>query len=143
MSAIADWSIHTRHCTTSLRYYSYLANGGWAYQAKSKAKNQSPLTHAHKLYGPLLVLHGEQDQICPFAQIPPFVRAAESANNTFETKEGAVLTSEISAKYYPGDGHGISKVPHQKDRMSRLSDFFRVHLKPWDFTSKLPKAAKD
>lgn len=124
-AGIADWFVQQRY--TEVRYFDYALMGGWVYEEDlaSRARDASPITRASELRAPLLVLHGDQDIDCPFSQIPPFVDAARRSSHP-----GA----SVEYHAYQGEGHGISGTAAQADFLQRMSTFFRINLKPWDFT---------
>lgn len=125
-AGITDWFVQQRY--TEVRYFDYSLMGGWVYErdVAERARDASPITNvSDELRAPLLVLHGDQDIDCPFSQIPPFVEAARRSVNP-----GA----SVEYHAYEGEGHGISGTAAQADILQRMSTFFRINLKPWDFT---------
>ena len=130
-AGIADWFCQQRH--TEVRYYDYALMGGWVYEPaiRERAKEQSPLTRADHLRSPLLVLLGEDDIDVPFAQARAFVDAARASRRSDDPAAPA-----LEFVSFKGEGHGMGgwKPATQGDALSRMRDWLRVHLKPWDFT---------
>ena len=46
--------------------------------------------------------------------------------------------ASLTHTFYKGEGHGMSGVAAQEDRLLRISNFLQINLKPWDFTSNPP-----
>ncbi|CAE8616155.1 unnamed protein product [Polarella glacialis] len=74
----------------------------------------------HKICRPLLLMHGEKDDICPLSQ-------SQVAFHMLE-KQG-VPTGLI---VYPGEGHGFDDPEHQRDRDRRMLAWFHEHLPTGD-----------
>lgn len=72
----------------------------------------------HRITAPLLLMHGERDEICPLSQ-------SQVAFHTVEKK--GVPTGLL---VYPEEGHGFEQSHHQQDRDRRILLWWREHLSP-------------
>jgi len=70
----------------------------------------------HRINKPLLLMHGEKDDICPLSQ-------SQVAFHMLE--KSGVPTGLI---VYPGEGHGFDQPEHQQDRDRRMLLWFAEHL---------------
>jgi len=75
--------------------------------------DRSPLSHAHELARPVLVLHGDSDPVVPLTASAEFVRRAAAA--------GADATLHV----YEGEGHGFRQPANQRDELERVEAFLR------------------
>lgn len=72
----------------------------------------------HRIAAPMLLMHGEKDDICPLSQ-------SRVAFHMLEKR--SVPTGLI---VYPGEGHGFDEPHHQQDRDRRILLWWREHLPP-------------
>ena len=82
---------------------------------------QSPLSHAHKINTPLLIIHSENDLRCPF----------EQGQRLFQALKGRGAEAELLA--FPGEGHEMSRsgLPsHRLARFEAILEWFDRYLKP-------------
>jgi dipeptidyl aminopeptidase/acylaminoacyl peptidase len=84
---------------------------------------RSPVTHAHRVTTPLLILHGAEDTRVPTGQALAFYRALRNAGAT------------VQLVFYPRAGHGLGEYYHQLDRMRRDHDWITRHAGMTDSTS--------
>jgi len=118
-AAIANWSI--QQSQTEVRYYDRWLVGGWIYEQEAHAKDRSPISFVERIQAPLLVYHGEEDRDVPFAQIGPFVKRAQERGK------------DVEYVTYSAEGHSNKKPENQQDVLNRIENFFRKHLKPWNY----------
>ncbi|CAK0843000.1 unnamed protein product [Prorocentrum cordatum] len=72
----------------------------------------------HRISSPLLLMHGEKDDICPLSQSQVAFHMLEKLG----VPTGLVV--------YPGEGHGFDQPEHQQDRDRRMLAWFTEHLAP-------------
>lgn len=77
---------------------------------------RSPVTHAARAEGPLLVLQGDADRRVPPAQSEAMVEALKKAGKTVEYH------------VYPGEGHGWRQVTTIRDYLPRMEAFLTHHV---------------
>ncbi|HET7035807.1 MAG TPA: S9 family peptidase [Thermomicrobiaceae bacterium] len=79
----------------------------------------SPLTYAHEITTPLLIIHSEQDYRCPIEQGEQlYVRLKK-------------LGREVEFLRFPGESHGLSrggKPKHRVERLNAITGWFEGHL---------------
>lgn len=80
-------------------------------EARDLYVERSPITHAHRLSVPTLMLHGDADEVVPVAQMRDFVAAARAGGADIESHE------------YAGEGHGWSKPETIRDDFDRSVAF--------------------
>jgi dipeptidyl aminopeptidase/acylaminoacyl peptidase len=78
----------------------------------------SPITFAHQVKTPVLILHGEKDERVPLSQASGFHRAL---------REHHVPTEFV---VYPREPHGISERAHQIDVLKRVRTWYDRWLRP-------------
>lgn len=80
---------------------------------------RSPAFYVQNISTPVLILHGEEDQITFIANSREMYQALK------------VLGKTVEFVVYPREGHGISREPnHIRDRMRRTLEWFRKYLQP-------------
>jgi dipeptidyl aminopeptidase/acylaminoacyl peptidase len=100
-------------------YYIY----GQGRQAVSPWENpdmymfESALTHAPEVTQPFLIMHGTSDPTVAFQNGLGFYNALRFNGKT------AILLA------YPGEGHGLRRLPNRKDLTTRYFEFFNHYLK--------------
>ncbi|MCZ6634525.1 MAG: prolyl oligopeptidase family serine peptidase [bacterium] len=82
------------------------------------ARNSDVFPHLGKIRTPLLLLHGDQDPICPLSESMVTCRALEDQ----DVPVGLVV--------YPGEGHGFRAPAHRQDCARRMLAWFLTHLPP-------------
>jgi dipeptidyl aminopeptidase/acylaminoacyl peptidase len=96
------------YLTTDIPGYIGMFFDGWPSPATLELYHaRSPVTHAHNVTTPVLILHGAGDDRVPTGQALSFYRALRNHGATVEL----VL--------YPRAGHGLNEYYHQLDRMRR------------------------
>ncbi len=88
---------------------------GLPWEVPERMRKHSPLTYAHKVKTPTLILHATNDRRCPVAMGKMFYRAL---------KESGVETQIV---LYPDEGHPIKQLPHREDVLLRVLDWFEKH----------------
>lgn len=78
---------------------------------EDRFRAQSPVTHAAQLRVPLLLLHGDADNVVPPRQTELLVEAVRASGGTVEHH------------VYAGEGHGWSKVETVQDELERTQAF--------------------
>ncbi len=86
--------------------------GGLPWKVVDRMRKYSPLTYAHRVETPTLILHSQNDRRCPIPMGHMFHRALK--HRSIET--GMVI--------YPNEGHGIRQLPHREDVLRRVLDWF-------------------
>jgi dipeptidyl aminopeptidase/acylaminoacyl peptidase len=89
--------------------------GGLPWEAVEKMRSASPLTYAHQVTTPTLILHSLNDRRCPVAMGKMFHRALRERN------------IETEMVIYPNEGHGIKQLPHREDLLRRTLAWFEKH----------------
>ena len=89
--------------------------GGFPWEVPERMRKHSPLTYAHQVRTPTLILHAMNDRRCPVAMGRMFYRAL---------KERGV---ESQLVLYPDEGHPIRQLPHREDVLSRVLEWFEKH----------------
>jgi dipeptidyl aminopeptidase/acylaminoacyl peptidase len=101
---------YDRRSFSAPRYYK-------AWQSRVKGENQidldtvSPLAQAARLTIPVLIAHGEKDDIVPPKQAHQMVKALEGQR------------ARVESVFYPLEGHGIRKPENLADFLARLDAF--------------------
>ncbi len=85
-------------------------------EARDLYVERSPITHAHRLSVPTLMLHGDADEVVPVAQMRDFVAAARAGG------------AEIESHEYAGEGHGWSRPETIRDDFDRSVAFLEKWL---------------
>lgn len=88
---------------------------GYPWEVPERMRKHSPLTYAHTVKTPTLILHATNDRRCPVAMGKMFYRAL---------KESGVKTQMV---LYPDEGHPIKQLPHREDLLLRILDWFNRH----------------
>lgn len=89
------------------------------WQSPDLYRELSPLSHAQDITLPLLLIHGELDQVCPIGQ-------SEQMYSTLKS-----LGRDVSLLRLPGEGHGMilnGSYQHRVERWKVLDDFLAAHL---------------
>jgi acetyl esterase/lipase len=90
--------------------------GGPAPENEAKARRASPLTYVSKDAAPILIVHGNKDDIVPLSQSEQFAEALKKAG------------VEVTLQVIPGSGHGGPAFT-TPDNSRRIEEFFARHLK--------------
>ncbi|WP_225440382.1 alpha/beta hydrolase family protein [Amycolatopsis eburnea] len=86
------------------------------FEAALGGKENSPITHAHRIRTPVLILHGEADTNVPLSQ-------AELLHDALGDREHEFVV-------YPGENHSIRGRDHQIDVLHRTREWFSRWLTP-------------
>ncbi len=112
---VSDY-VNFRHQTDRLARYLFDAELGPIEENYALWVERSPVTHAARTEGPLLILHGDADKRVPPAQSEVMVQALEKAGKTVEHK------------VYPGEGHGWRQVATIRDYITRMEQFLTRYV---------------
>lgn len=88
---------------------------GRPWEVAARFREHSPLTYAHKVRTPTLILHSLNDRRCPVAMGVMFHRALKTVG------------VETALVLYPDEGHGIKQLPHREDVLRRVLEWFEQH----------------
>ena len=113
---IINWFTMWENSVGGLREYQRALVGDPVADKEAYLK-QSPMTYVRNIKAPLLVLQGENDVRVPRGQSDEVVKLVKD--------QGGV----VEAVYYPGEGHGFSRLENQHDARTRMIDWFDRHLK--------------
>jgi len=86
----------------------------WPYTHKMETSDS--FNELHRISAPMLLMHGEKDDICPLSQSQVVFHQLE--------KKGVPTGLVV----YPGEGHGFDKPEHQRDRDRRMLAWWLEHL---------------
>ena len=78
----------------------------------------SPITHIKNAKTPTLIVHGEEDQVCPVEQAYQFHRGL---------KDHGV---PVELVVYPREPHGIREIAHIRDVQSRTVEWLVKYMEP-------------
>lgn len=94
----------------------YMAPITWP--IKKEVRKSDVFSHLGKIQVPLLMLHGDKDQICPVSESIVTYRALVD------------LGIQVSLVVYPEEGHGFKKKVNQQDSARRTLAWFLEHIPP-------------
>jgi dipeptidyl aminopeptidase/acylaminoacyl peptidase len=86
--------------------------GGRPWEVPNAMRQHSPLTHAHKVKAPTLILHSANDRRCPL----PMGRASHQALMRTGVQTQLVI--------YPNERHSITQPRHRANKLWRIRDWF-------------------
>lgn len=113
---VINW--HTMYANKEGGLHEYLkAKLGDPAQNKALYDAMSPMTFAHNIRAPLLILQGENDARVPRDQ-------AEQTASLIRSHGGTV-----EAVFYPNEGHGFTKKENAADSLRRAIEWFDKYLK--------------
>ena len=72
---------------------------------------RSPVSYAHEIAGPLLVLHGDSDPVVPIASTQTLVDRISAADG------------DVELVVYEGEGHGFRDPANRRDEYRRTAEF--------------------
>jgi dipeptidyl aminopeptidase/acylaminoacyl peptidase len=116
LSPVTDW--YSQHLTSNIGFWDQqilgdrLENPGGEYFARS------PVVFAHRVRTPTLLTAGLEDRCTPPGQAVEFYQALVDAG----------VEAELSL--YPGEGHGVRKLPAALDLLTRMAGWFERHMPP-------------
>ncbi|MCA1669363.1 MAG: prolyl oligopeptidase family serine peptidase, partial [Thermomicrobia bacterium] len=112
---VSDY-VNFRHQTDRLAKYLFDAELGPIEENYDLWVQRSPVTHAARTEGPLLVLQGDADRRVPPAQSEAMVDALKKAGKTVEYHS------------YPGEGHGWRQTVTIRDYLTRMETFLTRYV---------------
>lgn len=113
-----NYQLKGRNGANGHRYY-YYGQGRWGTNPIDDFDiywNESAVAHVKTMDVPLLLLHGTDDPTVAFMENLEFYNALR-----FYDKNVILLA-------YPGEGHGLRKLPNRKDLTIRMQQFFDHYL---------------
>lgn len=113
-----NYQIKGRNGANGHRYY-YYGQGRWGTNPHDDFEmywNESAVAHVKSMDTPLLLLHGTDDPTVAFMENLEFYNALRFF------KKNVILLA------YPGEGHGLRKLPNRKDLTIRMQQFFDHYL---------------
>ena len=113
---IINWFSMWENAVGGLREYQRALVGDPVADKAAYVK-QSPMTYARNIRAPLLNLQGENDVRVPKGQTDEVVKLIKARGGVVE------------AVYYPGEGHGYTKLENQEDARRRTLEWFEKYLK--------------
>jgi dipeptidyl aminopeptidase/acylaminoacyl peptidase len=114
-NAVTD--LHTMWHLSDLQSWTEWDMSGLPWEVAERMRERSPITYAHRVQTPTLILHSVNDRRCPVAMGKMYYRAL---------REAGVETNLV---LYPNEGHGIRQLPHQEDVIRRVLDWFAKYDK--------------
>jgi dipeptidyl aminopeptidase/acylaminoacyl peptidase len=113
-AGISHWSsFHGKSCLSDWDAMYYQAD---PYERSGKFEQFSPITYAHDIQTPTLILHGEQDQDVP----------VEQAYTFFRTLKDQEVPVELVV--YPRESHAVTERLHMLDMSRRVLAWLDTHL---------------
>ncbi|MHB8647856.1 MAG: S9 family peptidase [Thermomicrobiales bacterium] len=112
---VSDY-VNFRHQTDRLARYLFDAELGPIEENYDLWVERSPVTHAARTEGPLLVLQGDADRRVPPAQSEAMVEALKKAGKTVEYQ------------VYAGEGHGWRQTATIRDYLTRMETFLTRYV---------------
>lgn len=113
-----NYQLKGRNGENGHRYY-YYSQGRWGTNPHDDFEtywNESAVAHVKSMEVPLLLLHGTDDPTVAFMENLEFYNALRFF------KKNVILLA------YPGEGHGLGKLPNRKDLTIRMLQFFDHYL---------------
>lgn len=95
-------------------------------QGEAVYRDRSPVHHADRLHGELLLLQGDDDHVVPLAQAEAMAAAMRSAGR------------DVELVVYPGEGHGFRRAATIVDALTRELAFYRRVLGLGEGTDEEP-----
>lgn len=117
-AGITDWDMMTMSSDTYYEDAEALGKAPWECDAgNTKARHASAIWHMDKVKTPILILHGEDDEVVPLSQAVAFHRGC--------------LHHRVPCEFviYPREGHRMVERKHLVDMLKRIRRFFDTHLK--------------
>lgn len=88
---------------------------GRPWEVPMAIRDASPLTKAHRVKTPTLILHAANDRRCPLPMGKVYYQALKASG------------VETEMVIYPDEGHPIRQLPHQVDVLTRVLEWFGRH----------------
>ena len=117
-AGVSDWGMMV--ATSDLPHFEAMLGGstGWEGPGPHRHDALSPISFAHRVTTPVLILHGEEDARVPVSQGRFFARALR--------EHGVPSTLVV----YPREPHGIKERAHQLDLLRRVREWVARWLGP-------------
>ena len=111
-AGVSDWGMMV--ATSDLPHFEADLGGstGWEGPGPHRHDALSPISFAHRVTTPVLILHGEADERVPLGQAEYFARAL---------REHGVAHEYV---VYPREPHGVRERAHQLDLLRRTRSWF-------------------
>lgn len=116
MAPVTDW--YSQHYTSNIPYFDELILTGGPEDPASLTFERSPVWFANRVVTPTLQTAGSVDVCTPPGQATEFHNALLAAG------------VESFCFVYPGEGHGIRKLPALIDQTTRTLEWFDAHMGP-------------
>lgn len=118
-AAVSDYGKQLKHRKTTGQKFNYAF---WSaalgkYNEEAFMQRISPVYHAEKIKGPLLIFHGKKDYTVPWEQAKYMKEALEEAGGDFK------LT------YFDEEGHGFYYIQNRIRHLDETEDFFAEKLR--------------
>ncbi|MCP4727928.1 MAG: S9 family peptidase, partial [bacterium] len=113
-----NYQLSGRNGDNAQRYY-YYGQGRWGTNPHDDFEtywNESAVAHVKTMDVPLLLMHGTDDPTVAIMENLEFYNALRFNN------KNVILIA------YPGEGHGLRKIPNRKDLTIRMQQFFDHYL---------------
>lgn len=103
--------------TTDIQRFIEWEYHGFPWDNVEAIRTRSPITYAHRVKTPTLILHGQDDQRVPIEQGQQLYTTIRKVGTT------------VDFVTYPREGHGLREPAHRRDRMERTRGWFDRFLK--------------
>ena len=117
-AGVSDWGMMVAESDLPTFEASLGGSAGWEGPGPHRHDELSPISYAHRVTTPTLILHGEEDERVPVSQARFFARALRAHGVEFE------LVS------YPREPHGIGERNHLLDLLRRWREWLAPRLEP-------------
>ncbi|MCC6630339.1 MAG: S9 family peptidase, partial [Chloroflexi bacterium] len=119
-AGVSDWGMMVAE--SDMAHFEAALGGstGWEGPGPHRHDALSPISFAHRVTTPLLILHGERDERVPVSQGRFFARALRAHGVPHELV------------VYPREPHGLRERAHQLDALRRTRAWFDRWLRPSD-----------
>jgi dipeptidyl aminopeptidase/acylaminoacyl peptidase len=114
ISPVTDW--YSQHFTSNIGHWDHLILGDDIANPGGEYFQRSPIAFAHRVRTPTLLTAGSVDRCTPPGQAREFYQALVEAG------------VETELAIYPGEGHGVRKLPATIDFMTRVLGWFERYM---------------
>jgi dipeptidyl aminopeptidase/acylaminoacyl peptidase len=125
-AGVSDWGMMVAESDLMLFEAELGGSFGWEGIGPHQHDRLSPISFAHQVKTPTLILHGADDARVPVSQGRYFARALQHLGVPFELV------------VYPREGHAISERNHQIDLLNRTRAWLQRWLPPDDEKTAVP-----
>jgi dipeptidyl aminopeptidase/acylaminoacyl peptidase len=115
-AGVSDWGMMVAESDVPTFEASLGGSAGWEGPGPHRHDELSPISFAHRVTTPTLILHGEQDERVPIGQARFFARALRAHG------------VELELVSYPREPHGIGERNHLLDLLSRWREWLAPRL---------------